>query len=139
MAAGVFNGEVGIVSNIRPGTLTVSFDGRFADYPPESLGELELAYATTIHKSQGNEYDTVIVPMLPAHKILLSRNLFYTAVTRAKRRVILVGMKQAVYMAVSKCGTGKRNTLLGERVKLYHQALTRKDIPTEGEQLKNAS
>ena len=77
--------------------------------------------------------------MLPAHKILLSRNLFYTAVTRAKRRVILVGMKQAVYMAVSKCGTGKRNTLLGERVKLYHQALTRKDIPTEGEQLKNAS
>ena len=139
IAAGVFNGEVGIVSNVQPGTLTVNFDGRYADYPLESLGELELAYATTIHKSQGSEYDTVIVPMLPAHKILLSRNLFYTAVTRAKRRVILVGMKQAVYMAVSKCGTGKRNTLLGERVKLYHQALTRKDIPTEGEQLKNAS
>ena len=139
IAAGVFNGEVGIVSNVQPGTLTVNFDGRYADYPLESLGELELAYATTIHKSQGSEYDTVIVPMLPAHKILLSRNLFYTAVTRAKRRVILVGMKQAIYMAVSKCGTGKRNTLLGERVKLYHQALTRKDISANGEQLKNAS
>ena len=75
MAAGVFNGEVGIVSNIRPGTLTVSFDGRFADYPPESLGELELAYATTIHKSQGSEYDTAIVPVLTAHRIFLTRNL----------------------------------------------------------------
>lgn len=139
MAAGVFNGEVGIVSNIRPGTLTVSFDGRFADYPPESLGELELAYATTIHKSQGNEYDTVIVPMLPAHKILLSRNLFYTTITRAKRRVVLVGMKKAIFMAVSKCGTGKRNTLLGERIRLYHQALIRRSAPASGDELKNAS
>lgn len=77
--------------------------------------------------------------MLPAHRILLSRNLFYTAITRAKRRVILVGMKQAIYMAVAKCGAGKRNTLLGERIKLYHQALARKGIPINGEKLKNAS
>lgn len=127
VAAGVFNGEVGIVSGVQPGTLTVCFDGRYADYPLESLGELELAYATTIHKSQGSEYDTVIVPMLPAHKILLSRNLFYTAITRAKRRVALVGMKKALYMAVRKDSTGKRNTLLGERIQLYHQALARRD------------
>lgn len=127
VGAGVFNGEVGIVSDIQPGTLTVCFDGRYVDYPLESLGELELAYATTVHKSQGSEYDTVIVPMLPAHKIRLSRNLFYTAITRAKRRVALVGMKKALYMAVRKDSTGKRNTLLGERIQLYHQALARRD------------
>ena len=127
VGAGVFNGEVGIVSGVQPGTLTVCFDGRYADYPLESLGELELAYATTIHKSQGSEYDTVIVPMLPAHKILLSRNLFYTTITRAKRRVALVGMKKALYMAVRKDSTGKRNTLLGERIQLSHQALARRD------------
>ncbi len=139
VAAGVFNGEVGIVSGVQPGTLTVCFDGRYADYPLESLGELELAYATTIHKSQGSEYDTVIVPMLPAHRILLSRNLFYTAVTRAKRRVALVGMKKALYMAVRKDCTGKRNTLLGERIKLYHQALVRRDAMADRAELKNAS
>ena len=139
VAAGVFNGEVGIVSNAAPGTVTVNFDGRYAEYPLESLGELELAYATTIHKSQGSEYETVIVPMLPAHKILLSRNLFYTAITRAKRRVVLVGMKKAIHMAVAKCGTGKRNTLLGERIRLYYQAMTRRTLPGSGEELKNAS
>ena len=139
VGAGVFNGEVGIVSGVQPGTLTVCFDGRYADYPLESLGELELAYATTIHKSQGSEYDTVIIPMLPSHKILLSRNLFYTAVTRAKRRVALVGMKRALYMAVRKDSTGKRNTLLGERVQLYYQALARQSAPDSGEELKNAS
>lgn len=138
-ATGVFNGEVGIVSGVQPGTLTVCFDGRYADYPLESLGELELAYATTIHKSQGSEYDTVIVPILTAHKILLSRNLLYTAVTRAKRRVVLVGMKKAIFMAVSKCSTGKRNTLLGERIQLYHQALSRRNAPAGEKELKNAS
>ena len=139
VGAGVFNGEVGIVSDIQPGTLTVWFDGRYADYPLESLGELELAYATTIHKSQGSEYDTVIVPMLPAHKVLLSRNLFYTAITRAKCRVALIGQKKALYMAVRKDSTGKRNTLLGERIRLYHQALARRDAAANGNELKSAS
>lgn len=133
VGAGVFNGEVGIVSDIQPGTLTVCFDGRYADYPLESLGELELAYATTVHKSQGSEYDTVIVPLLPAHKVLLSRNLLYTAITRAKCRVALIGQKKALYMAVRKDSTGKRNTLLGERIRLYYQALSRRN------ELKNAS
>ena len=139
VSVGVFNGEVGIVAGVQPGTLTVNFDGRYADYPLESLGELELAYATTIHKSQGSEYDTVIVPMLMSHAILLSRNLLYTAITRAKRRVVIVGVKKAIFMAVAKCGTGKRNTLLGERINLYHQALTREVSPANGEQLKNVS
>ena len=138
-AAGVFNGEVGVVSRVQPGMITVCFDGRYADYPLESLGELELAYATTIHKAQGSEYDTVIVPILPAHRILLSRNLLYTAITRAKRRVVLVGMKKAICMAVGRCGTGKRNTLLGERIRLYYQALSLRDSQSSREELKNAS
>ena len=84
----------------------------------ESLDELELAFAMTIHKSQGGECDTVIIPMLAAHRILLSRNLLYTAVTRAKRRVLLVGQKKALFMAVAKTRKGKRNTLLAERMEM---------------------
>ena len=75
--------------------------------------------------------------MLPAHKILLSRNLFYTAITRAKLRVILVGYKKALYMAINKVRNGKRNTLLGERIALYYSARTRTAAPER--ELKNAS
>ena len=74
--------------------------------------------------------------MLPAHKILLSRNLFYTGITRAKRRVILVGHKKALYMAIRKSRNGKRNTLLGDRITLYHCARTRTPAPER--ELKNA-
>jgi len=133
---GVFNGEIGIICKIGAGIVTVNFDGRYAEYPLENLHELELSYAMTIHKSQGSEYDTVIMPMLPAHKILLSRNLFYTAVTRAKTRVILVGQKKALFMAIHKCSKNKRNTLLGERITLYLQSLCRKTTPEQ--KLKNA-
>ena len=118
----VFNGEIGRISEIGSGSLTVDFDGRYATYPFESLNELELSYAMTVHKSQGSEYDTVIIPLLPAHRILLSRNLVYTAITRAKRRVLLVGDKKALFMAVKKSGKGKRNTLLGARMRSYYQA-----------------
>ena len=103
---------------------------------------LELSYAMTIHKAMGSEYDTVIIPMLPAHKILLTRNLIYTAITRAKRRVLLVGQKKALFMAIHKTNKGKRNTLLGERMSLYYKALTHSDPPTSrsgDEQLKKAS
>ena len=136
-AIGVFNGETGFVSAIQGGTVTVNYDGRYADYPMESLDELELAFAMTIHKAQGGECDTVIIPMLAAHKILLSRNLLYTAVTRAKRRVLLVGQKKALFMAVSKTRKGKRNTLLAERMRLYHHAMTCK--PSSAEEIKKAS
>lgn len=137
VSKGVFNGEIGMVYAIRSGTVTINFDGRFADYPLESLGELDLSYASTIHKSQGSEYDVVIIPMLPAHKILLSMNLFYTAITRAKLRVILVGHKKALYMAIGKRTNGRRNTLLGERITLYHCARTH--APTPERELKHAS
>ena len=139
VSKGVFNGEVGVVSAIQSGTVTVNFDGRFADYPLESLGELDLSYATTIHKAQGSEYEVVIIPMLPAHKILLSRNLFYTGITRARRRVILVGHKKALYMAIGKSSNGRRNTLLGERITLYQRALTHKAAQTGEIELKHAS
>lgn len=139
VSKGVFNGEVGTVSAIQSGTVTVNFDGRFADYPLESLGELDLSYATTIHKAQGSEYEVVIIPMLPAHKILLSRNLFYTGITRARRRVILVGHKKALYMAIGKSSNGRRNTLLGERITLYQRALTHKAVQTGEIELKHAS
>jgi len=126
VAVGVFNGDVGKVSGIGSGMITVDFDGRFADYPFESLNELDLCYATTIHKSQGSEYDTVIIPLLAAHKILLSINLFYTAITRAKRRVILVGQKKALHMALAKSGRAKRNTLLAERMRQFYRALQKR-------------
>ncbi len=123
LSKGIFNGEIGTVCKIEPGLVTVDYDGRFADYPMESLNELELSYAMTIHKAMGSEYDTVIIPLLTAHSILLSKNLFYTAITRAKRRVILVGQKKALFIAVKKTGKGKRNTLLAERMRLYYSAM----------------
>ena len=134
---GVFNGDVGTVREIRSDTVIINFDGRYAKYPLEALEELELSYAMTIHKAMGSEYDTVIIPMLAAHRILLNRNLLYTAVTRAKGRVILVGQKKALYMAISKTRKGKRNTLLGERARLYRQEFTRRAF-SANETLKRA-
>ena len=96
----------------------------------------------TIHKAMGSEYDTVIIPLLTAHSILLSKNLFYTAITRAKRRVILVGQKKALFIAVRKTGKGKRNTLLAERMRLYQRAILgqqTQDAGPENEKLKKAS
>ena len=106
------------------------------------MGHIEHAYATTIHKSQGSEYGVVIIPVIRAHAIMLKRNLIYTAITRAKRRVLLVGQKKALFMAIHKTNKGKRNTLLGERMSLYYKALTHSDPPTSQagvEQLKKAS
>lgn len=138
---GIFNGDIGTVCKVRSGLITIDFDGRFMDCPLESLNELELSYAITIHKAIGSEYDTVIIPLLAANRILLTRNLIYTAITRAKRRVLLVGEKRALYMAIHKSGKGKRNTLLGQRIGLYHKALTHErplETASVGGKLKNA-
>ena len=121
---GVFNGDVGYVREIRPDTVIINFDGRYAKYSADNLDELELSYAITIHRAQGSEYDTVIIPLLSAHRVLLTRNLLYTAVTRAKGRVLLVGQKKALFMAISKTRKGKRNTLLAKRMRLSHSKLT---------------
>lgn len=126
---GIFNGETGRICKIASGTVTVDFDGRFANYPLETLHELELAYASTVHKAQGSECDTIIMPLLVAHSILLTRNLLNTAITRAKRRVLLVGQKKALYIAIHTNRMGKRKTLLAERMRQLYQGMTEKQPP----------
>jgi len=98
----VFNGDVGRITSIDPEerTLQVSFDDRVVGYDRTDLDELVLAYAISIHKSQGSEYPAVIVPMLTQHYIMLQRNLLYTALTRARKLVVLVGSRRAVAMAI---------------------------------------
>ena len=135
LSRGVFNGEVGQICVIRKSTVLINFDGRYAEYPMDSLDELELAYATTVHKAMGSEYDTIILPMLMAHKIMMDRNVFYTAVTRAKRRVLLVGQKKALFAAICNKKTGRRNTLLGERMQAYYKSQSIKMAAEQGERL----
>lgn len=126
---GVFNGDIGSICKILPDKLCVDFDGRVVEYSKNQLGDLELAYAITIHKSMGSEYETVIIPMLMAHRILLTKNLIYTAVTRAKKRVILVGQKRALFLAIHSGRKVKRNTCLAERILKYNQVFRQKALP----------
>ena len=116
---GVFNGDIGSICKILPDKLCVDYDGRIVEYSKSQLGDLESAYAITIHKSMGSEYETVIIPILMAHRILLTKNLIYTAVTRAKKRVILVGQKRALFLAIHSGRKVKRNTCLAERILKY--------------------
>jgi exodeoxyribonuclease V alpha subunit len=91
---GIFNGDMGIIEEINfyAETLRVSFDeGKIVEYPFKLLEELELAYAITIHKSQGSEYPAVVIPLFAGPRMLMNRNLLYTAVTRAKKCVTIVG------------------------------------------------
>lgn len=95
---GVYNGDVGTLLEVdkRGGTLTVQMDDRYVLYPMESAGELDLAYAMTVHKSQGNEFQAVVIPLFTGPSQLHYRNLLYTAITRAKSLLILVGMQQVI-------------------------------------------
>jgi exodeoxyribonuclease V alpha subunit len=114
----VFNGDIGRIKkiNTEEQTLVISFDGNEVNYDATELDELALAYATTVHKSQGSEYKIVIAPFTMQHYMMLQRNLLYTCVTRAKKLMILVGTKKAVGMAVRNNKTTKRNTRLTERL-----------------------
>ena len=98
----VYNGDLGVVSHIdiEEGELHADFDGRDVTYGFGELDELELAYATTIHKSQGSEYPAVVIPLTTQHYPMLQRNLVYTGVTRGKRLVVLVGQRKALAIAV---------------------------------------
>ncbi|WP_211108605.1 SF1B family DNA helicase RecD2 [Azospirillum baldaniorum] len=112
----VYNGDLGIVSAVDPeeGTLTATFDGRPVTYDFGELDEIVLAYATTIHKSQGSEYPVVVIPVVTQHYTMLHRNLIYTGVTRGKRLVVMLGQRRALAMAVRGTQGRRRWTKLGE-------------------------
>ena len=117
----VSNGDIGTVTSItntdEDPLVTVDFgDGRAVEYDSSKLELLGLAYATTIHKSQGAEYDSVIVSIQNAHAVMLTRPLLYTAITRAKKRVILVGERKALCMAIRRVDTDQRNTQLAAQI-----------------------
>ncbi|MEG2303674.1 MAG: ATP-dependent RecD-like DNA helicase [Cellulosilyticaceae bacterium] len=114
----VFNGDVGLISavDIEERTLKVMFDDREIEYEALDLDELVLAYATTIHKAQGSEYPIVIMPISFSHYVMLQRNLIYTGITRAKKIVVLVGNRNAVYVSVKNNNVKDRNTRLSERI-----------------------
>ncbi len=119
---GVFNGDMGIIRAINSynETLVVEYEeGKKVSYPFKMLDELELAYAITIHKSQGSEYPAVIIPLLPGPKLLYNRNLLYTAITRAKKCVTLVGSESTFQGMIENQNEQKRYTSLDERIQEF--------------------
>ena len=114
----VFNGDLGRVGEVdtRERRLAVRFDGRLVEYDDASLEALTLAYATSIHKSQGSEYPAIVVPLLTSHYVMLSRNLLYTAVTRARRLCVLVADPRALGLALAETRREERMTGLSERL-----------------------
>ncbi len=115
----VFNGDMGRIAALDPvnQALAVRIDGELVDYEFSELDELVHAYAVSVHKSQGSEYRAVVAPVLTAHYVMLQRNLLYTAVTRAKELVVLVGQRRAVAIAVRNNKIGDRHTALDARLR----------------------
>mgnify|MGYP003623369678 CR=1 FL=1 len=123
----VSNGEIGFIIEISDSELVVEYsDNRLIDYAKEDLEFLQHAYSTTIHKSQGSEYDVVIIPLLKSNFIMLKRNLLYTAITRGKQKVIIVGDKWAISKAITTNDIGDRNTNLSERIIFENEKISRK-------------
>jgi exodeoxyribonuclease V alpha subunit len=116
----VFNGDIGIIRKIDTQELTLSVeffpDGLIVDYTQDAIPELGLAYAITIHKSQGSEFEAVIIPVLTQHFKMLFRNLIYTGLTRAKKLAVLVGTRKALAMPVKNQDMSQRQTLLKDLV-----------------------
>jgi exodeoxyribonuclease V alpha subunit len=117
---GVFNGDLGQISRLdkEEEEVRVDFYGRSVSYRPDELDELSLAYATSIHKSQGSEYPAVVIPLHTSHYLMLHRSILYTAITRGKQLVVLVGSRKAVTMAIKNVRVEQRFTGLKERLKL---------------------
>lgn len=117
---GVYNGDIGFITHIDSNTfeVTVTFeDGKICVYPRTELSQLALAYAITIHKSQGSEFEAVVIPVIAGAPIILTRNLLYTAITRAKKSVVLIGTKQNLARMIHNNFTAKRYTLLAQNLK----------------------
>jgi exodeoxyribonuclease V alpha subunit len=114
----VFNGDIGRITDIRTEEhqVTVTFDGRDVAYEFSDLDEIVLAYAVSVHKSQGSEYPAVVIPILTQHYMLLHRNLIYTAITRGRNLVVMVGTRKALAMGINTHRTQKRYTLLRYRL-----------------------
>ncbi|MFM7148662.1 MAG: ATP-dependent RecD-like DNA helicase, partial [Gemmataceae bacterium] len=128
----VFNGDIGRISRIDEAEreVVVNFEGREVAYDFGELDELTLAYAMTIHKSQGSEYPAVILPLHTQHFLLLRRNLLYTGITRGKRLVVVIGSKKALAIAVRNQDTSQRFSRLRERLRREFEA----QVKREGEQ-----
>ncbi len=114
----VFNGDIGTVVHVDPARsgLIVHFDGRPVFYERDDLDDLVLAYAVSVHKSQGSEYQAVVLPLLTQHFIMLQRNLFYTALTRAKKLSVVIGSYKALYIAIKNDKPIQRNSLIKEKL-----------------------
>ena len=114
----VFNGDIGRITSIdlEDQEVMISFDGREVPYGYADLEEIVLAYAVSVHKSQGSEYPAVIIPVLTQHYLLLQRNLIYTAVTRGRKLVVMVGTRKALTIGVRNDKTQKRYTYLKQRL-----------------------
>ena len=115
----VFNGDIGRIKRIRliDQEIDIVFDDRIVTYDFSELDEIVLAYAISVHKSQGSEYPVVVIPVVSQHYILLQRNLIYTAVTRGKQMVVMIGTKKALAIAVKNDKTQMRFTTLMDRLR----------------------
>jgi exodeoxyribonuclease V alpha subunit len=115
----VFNGDIGIIADMNKadGLLYVDYDGRRVEYTLDETEELTLAYAISVHKSQGSEYPAVILPLITQHYIMLQRNLLYTAITRAQKHVVIVGSQKAIHIAVKNNTPMMRCSGLADRLK----------------------
>lgn len=125
----VFNGDIGVIASIdrQDHFVKVNFDGRIVTYEFNELDDIELAYAISVHKSQGSEYPAVILPIHTTHYVMLQRNLLYTGITRGRKLVCLVGLKKAVQMAINNVSVSPRNSALNQRLKVL-----RKQHPSPG-------
>jgi exodeoxyribonuclease V alpha subunit len=117
----VFNGDIGFIYGIDAENQQISanIDGREIIYEYHELDELMLAYAVSIHKSQGSEYPVVVLPLVMSHYVMLQRNLLYTGITRGKKLVVVIGSKKAMFIAVNNNKIAARNTWLSERLRLF--------------------
>ena len=115
---GVFNGDLGRIVSVdgETGSIKVDFLDRIVEYDSDDLDEISLAYATSVHKSQGSEYPVVVIPLHTSHYLLLHRSILYTAVTRGKKLVVIVGSRKALAMAIRNFRVEKRNTGLTEKL-----------------------
>jgi exodeoxyribonuclease V alpha subunit len=115
----VFNGDIGRISGIdlENKIVNIDFDGTIVEYDSSELDEIMLAYAVTVHKSQGSEYKIVVAPFTTQHFMMLQRNLLYTCITRARNVFVMVGTEKAVGIAVGNNKIVKRNTMLDRRLK----------------------